>query len=257
MGETAAKRRMGLLYHNGYVKRRDESNQHKIFKGGVYWLDKHGAELVAQTKGYEDFRTFRWKKEPRFMLFHHDLTLNDVRIQLTSDCLALPGHMAEWVSEYAFRQNPDSVTFTAPATRGQPSAAEKQREVVPDGFGHLIVPGTTQHPELHFRVLLEVDLATETRKGQFGRDKVLPLVAYLESEAYHQRFGSRSGRVLVVTTTQTRLSHIKRQTQEYGGKGYFYFTTLEQFGAGNALLTPIWMADGADKPVPLLPHLTP
>ena len=36
MGETAAKRRLGLLYHNGYIRRRDKSNQHKIFKGGVY-----------------------------------------------------------------------------------------------------------------------------------------------------------------------------------------------------------------------------
>lgn len=263
MGETAAKRRLGLLYHNGYIRRRDKSNQHKIFKGGVYWLDKKGAEFVAAVKGYDDFKDFRYKKEPRFQLFNHDLTLNDFRIRLKLDCEALVlsgreglfGSVEEWVSDYEFRQNPDTVTYPEPSIRGHMgSSVERKKEIVPDGYGHLIVPGTAKGN--HFRVLIEVDMATETRKGQFGRDKVLPGVAYLKSTVYRDRFGSQSGRYLVLTTAERRLAYIKRQTEDYGGEGYFYFSTGERVAACDNIFTaPIWVADGKTEYEALLPHL--
>jgi hypothetical protein len=102
-------------------------------------------------------------------------------------------------------------------------------------------------------MLLELDRGTEDNP-RFVREKVLPGLAYLRSEAYRNRFGSNSGRWLVVTTSERRVTNMRRQVEAatVGEAVPFYLTTLEQATAGNVLFDPIWVRPGLNQPGALL-----
>ena len=76
----------------------------------------------------------------------------------------------------------------------------------------------------------------------FGREKVLPGIAYLKSAGYKARSGANAGRWLVVTTSQTRMKHLLKQALAVGKEGarVFLFSTFEQVLSANPLLSPIW-----------------
>ncbi len=52
-------------------------------------------------------------------------------------------------------------------------------------------------------------------------------MAYLNSEEYGDRFGHRSGRWLIVTTTERRMRNMLSQAKQAETKGLFYFTTFD------------------------------
>ena len=105
--------------------------------------------------------------------------------------------------------------------------------------------------ELRIRYLLEIDRSTEDNP-RFLREKILPGLAYLKSRAYEERFGYRSGRWLVVTTGERRLTNMLSQARRGNAQGIFYFTTYDQINVNNLLFTPIWRRADRDDPVPLL-----
>jgi hypothetical protein len=135
--------------------------------------------------------------------------------------------------------------------------------VIPDGQCLLDV-GQPYAVAGKYRFLIELDMATETRKEQFGRDKVFPGLAYLNSTAYREKFGS-SGRFLIITTTPTRLKAIKKQAESFtilyqrmygeqrGRADKFLFTTIgEALAADNILTSRIWLPGGTNERVALL-----
>lgn len=95
------------------------------------------------------------------------------------------------------------------------------------------------------RLLVEIDRGTEDNP-RFARETVRPAVAYLRSDAYLRRFGSRSGRWLVVTTGARRMGNMKRQTELALGKDarLFYFTTFDRVTPETLLSAPIWHRGG-------------
>jgi hypothetical protein len=102
------------------------------------------------------------------------------------------------------------------------------------------------------RLLLEIDRATEDNP-RFAREKVKPGIAYLRSDAYEKRFGYKSGRWLVVTTSEKRLMNMKRQAEIAGGKDakVFYLTTFAHAKATTILTEPIWYRGGEVNPIAL------
>jgi hypothetical protein len=70
--------------------------------------------------------------------------------------------------------------------------------------------------------------------------------AYIDSGAYHARFGSRGLRVLTVTTSPARLANLKRIPEEVGGRSRFWFTTMPEVTPETVLTEAIWAVAGRD-----------
>ncbi|MBK8033808.1 MAG: replication-relaxation family protein [Chloroflexi bacterium] len=238
-GDSQMQLRTRLLCQHGYLKR-PTRKQRAALTRGVYWLGERGAAYVAGLSG-QPLAEFAWRKEPRWGQLEHDLTLNDVRIAFVQACHGNPDFaIDEWIPSTEFWAHPDRVTYTLANGRSA------SRFVRPDAY-MVISQG-----EYSGKFLLEVDLSTEDQP-RIARDKLLPLVAYLRSEAYKKRFGYTSGRILFVTTGDRRLSNLKRNAEVATGPDarLFYFTTLSQLTAQTVLQTPIWLRGGQEEAVGL------
>jgi hypothetical protein len=135
---------------------------------------------------------------------------------------------------------PDTVEYT------RPNGKKHRRKVRPDGYFIILVDGQPR------RFLLELDRATEDNP-RFAREKVLPGISYLKSEAYIKRFGHASGRWLVVTTGERRMRNMREQTRQTAkhDANLFYFTTFQTISSDKVLTSPIWYPGGDADPVPL------
>jgi len=236
-GKSQAELRLRLLYQNGYLNRPDKEQRRKIPEM-VYWLDRKGAEVVASLNSIT-VQDLGWRKDPRWFQIDHDLAVNDFRLDIENACRVTPNIRLEtWVPESDFLAFPDRIKYL----HGQ---QELSRYIRPDGYFML---ATNQHL---IRYLLEIDRSTEDNP-RFFRDKILPGLAYIKSQAYEERFGHRSGRWLVVTTGKRRMKNMLLQAKRANTKGLFYFTTFDQINFETILFSPIWVRTDRPDPVPLV-----
>jgi hypothetical protein len=236
-GVSQAKQRMMLLYQHGYVNRPNREQRRRTPEM-IYWLDKNGAKVVA-AKNSLGLREFKWVEEPRWFQVEHDLAVNDFRLDMQAACeVHKEIALAHWLPEREFWAYPDTIKFTY---RGRST----DRKIRPDGYFMLTTP---KH---NIRYLLEIDRSTEDNP-RFFREKIIPGLAYIRSEAYEDRFGYRSGRWLVVTTGERRLANMLRQARRAEAKGLFYFTTYDKVKPETLLTEPIWQRGDRDESVPLV-----
>ena len=245
-GGTWPRERMRALAAHDLVRTPKPAERYLVPAGEqIYWLGSKGAEQIAGLQG-QSLRGFAWRKAPRWSILQHDLAINDFRI-LVQEAVAGDGRllMQQWVPEGEFLANPDTVTYRG--ARGK----RRRRQVRPDGF--FVLRHEDGGKANDFAFLLEIDMATE-HNPRFVRDKVLPGIAYLKSDAYRDRFGLRYGRWLVVTTTEQRRRNMVEHATRAGGGGLFYFTTFAQVGRGTVLHGEIWSPAGREGQVALLPQ---
>lgn len=236
-GKSQSELRLRLLYQNSYLARPDEGQRRRVPEM-IYWLDKKGAEIVASLDG-TPLPEFYWRKEPRWFQLEHDLEVTDFRLDLIQACQTDASIRIEsWIPESEFWAYPDEVTYNF---QGKPL----KRHIRPDGFFML---NTGDH---RIRYLLEIDRSTEDNP-RFLREKILPGLAYLKSESYEKRFGHRSGRWLVVTTGERRLSNMLSQASLAKVNGLFYFTTFDKVNPKTLLHSPIWRRIDRKESVPLV-----
>lgn len=231
--------RTSLLYQHGYVARPNR-RQRAMLPSMIYWLDTKGAECVAGLSGMA-LKEFVYRREPKWAQIEHDLAVNDFRLDLMEACALLKQvALEEWIGQNIFWAHPDRVEFTD--SNGQ----ARHRLVRPDGYAVITLAGK------QFRLLIEIDRATEDNP-RFGREKVLPGIAYLRSDIYRRRFGYNAGKWLVVTTGERRMQNMKRQTERTAGKDaqVFYFTTFAQVTPQSLLTAPIWWRGGSSVPTAL------
>ncbi len=248
-GKTQPRHRMRTLYTNGFVQMPDVRTIHRVPLGEtIYWLGEKGAEVVAESYGTA-LNDLSWRRNPRWAQLEHDLAVNDFRLWVQRTCADDPQLVLRyWVQETDFLAYPDTVEFDD--ERGH----KRKRQIRPDGY-FLIARSRPDRPKPEgFAFLLEIDMATHSNPS-FEHHKVRAGLAYLDGEAYRQRFGLRYGRWLVVTTTQQRLEHLLGQTEKAGGDQLFYFTTFEQIEKG-ALSDPIWLVAGSRELTSLIPSVT-
>ncbi len=240
-GTTQMQLRMRLLYQHGYVSRPDRRKRASL-PAMVYWLDERGAAYVAGLSGIPTAE-FVCRHEPKWSQLEHDLAVNDLRITLMEASRMTPGFtLQEWIPQGEFWSQPDKVSFTLP------NGKAGVRYIRPDGYCVL------QQRDYTSRLLFELDRATEDNP-RFAREKVVPGIAYLKSEAYKKRFGFASGRWLVITTSERRLLNMKRQAEVAAGNDakHFYFTTFAEISPTTVLTTPMWWRGGDDRPTALFP----
>ena len=236
-GKSQAEHRLKLLYQHKYLNRPDKTQRRRMPEM-IYWIDKSGAEYVASLNGVT-MNELTWRKKPRWFQVEHDLAVNNFRLDIEEACQNEPRVSIEtWLPESEFWSYPDKVNYTY-------NSRQMKRNIRPDGFFML---NTGEH---RIRYLLEIDRSTEDNP-RFFREKILPGLAYLQSNAYKERFGHRSGRWLVVTTGERRLSNMLRQAQRGRAKGLFYFTTYDDICVDTILFSPIWRRADRDELVPFL-----
>jgi hypothetical protein len=242
-GRSQPRHRLRLLTKHGYLQQPIQSRLHQVPWGQtIYWLGRKGAEIIAALHS-QNLKHFRWRNSPRYSQIAHDLAVNNFRICVLEATEAEPTlSLREWQPEGEFLAQPDSVEYTLP------NGKRRKRQVRPDGY-FVIEQQSHQSP---FAFLLEIDRGTEDNP-RFGREKILPSIAYLKSQAYQDRFGLRFGRFLIVTTGERRLQNMKAQAERLGGKGLFYFTTFDRINPTTIFQRPIWWLAGETKPRLIIP----
>lgn len=241
---TRCHQRLKLLYHHGFLDRREQFAS--ITEGRrplVYFLAERGAELVAEQRGLASER-LDWR--PRHNAvgqqhLEHLLETNNVRVAITLGAELHSWMIPVWLDDRALKssQGKDYVSITGP--RG----GRRRVAIVPDGYFMLDI---LKPKKGHF--FLEVDRRTETisSRAWSRRDWVRRTQAYLSyyrSGAFTKRYGARNLRVLTVTTGEQRLASMKSAAERAGGSSLFWFTTFEHATDPQQVLTePIWQVIG-------------
>ena len=90
--------------------------------------------------------------------------------------------------------------------------------VCPDGYFVIVdEERKAQGKPCRARFLLELDMATHDNPS-FGIEKAAAGAAYIHHPSYKVRFGSNSGRWLVVTTGDVRMKNLMHQTSRFEKK---------------------------------------
>ncbi len=230
---------------------------------GVLWLAGETGLLIDPPKSVNEAQLrlldrrlrdagLHWLREPRWNQLVHDLSIVDVRLAVEKAVRELPRLTLEtWIGESTFQSHMDVVEYALPRQEGGVKTVKKG--VRPDGYFVVLDNNRLSHSmPARARFLLELDLATHDNPS-FGREKVLPGIAYLKSATFKARFGANAGRWLVVTTSQIRMKHLLKQALAVGKEGarVFLFSTFEQVLSANPLLSPIWWQVGASEPITL------
>ncbi len=263
-------RRLAYLHYHQYIAKPDlEDRKVRPIPEPVVWLDWRGALQVAGQNGLKveppnkdnenqlrklerelHKAEMRWLREPLWSQLSHDLHLVDIRLRLEYSAGQHPDLvLEEWVNESDFRSRLDTVSVKS----GQ-GGREKKRGVIPDGSFVVSDLARKREGKPHrARFLLEVDMATHDH-ANFGRRKAIPGAAYISSDAYHVRFGSNTGRWLVVTTGEVRMKNLAHQIEceVSERKNLFVLTTNEQFIKSDPLVDAIWWRAGDDTAKSLL-----
>jgi hypothetical protein len=269
----AAQKRLAKLVDNGYLVRPTvhQRRTQPIPEPCIYWLGGKGILWVAAQMGVHvdtpanegenqmrrltqqlRNRGIRWLREPRWIQILHDLTIVDIRFAVERAVGEVPGLRLEvWLHESEFRSDWDTVKYRV--TDRDNKVRWMKKRVYPDSYFEILDERRVAQGEFaRAKLLLEIDNATHTNK-RFGQQKVAPGLAYIRSPEYAARFGSNTGRWLVVTTGQRRMRNLMRQTRQVAGtkSGIFLFATFDQLGTGNVLTDPVWWQVGREDPIPL------
>ena len=268
----AAQKRLAKLVNNGYLARpTPEQRRTQPISEPVYWLDWRGILWIAgqhglavkppaglgenQMRGLAKRarqRGLHWLREPRWNQLGHDLAVVDFHLDVEQSLDQLPNLILEgWTYESAFRADGDLVTYFLPDHHGHPK--KEARHIYPDSYFVIVSQDrSSQGLTARARLLMEFDNATHSN-SRFGREKVVPGIAYIRSESYRARFGDNSGRWLVVTTGSRRMRNLMQQTRQMAGSsaGTFLFTTVDRTKGTNVLTDPVWHRVGTEQPVAL------
>lgn len=234
--KNTANERLKLLYQHRFLERRWLPVEYGEGMGqAIYLLDKQGADVVAEQLGI-DRGGVSWQDAHNHVLsifLEHVLLVNDMRITFNMAARQAGYTIDKWIKEDELKAAKEYVYLT------MPSGTKRKVAVIADAYFVLDLGDKRAH------FFLEVDRATEANKR--WAQKVKAYQVYAQSGKYTERFGTRSLRVITVTTGEKRLSNIKRATEETGGGQMFWFTTFEKAQPEEVLKLPIWKVAGQQE----------
>ena len=271
--QRAMQKRLAKLKGSQYINwpSLDQRKRYPIPEA-ILWLDWKGALLLVnganlkiqkpktinenQLRLFEralHAKGFRWLREPLWNQLNYDLTTVDIRLKFEEDIGDFPHlQIDQWINETIFRSKMDRVNFSYKDTKGH--RRQGKRGVIPDGF-LCIIDLNRQSKGLPAKVnfLLEVDMATHSNPN-FSMAKAAAGAAYIKSREFKTRFGSNSGRWLIITTSEVRMGHLMEYTQERiaARSNLFFFTTLSNFFSKNVFSEAIWSVCGLSRKQKLL-----
>jgi hypothetical protein len=227
---SSCKRRLTLLYHNGYIGRLTMPVPAAFgATRAVYHLDRRGAGVLATTQR-EAYAGWRERDRDREQIFlSHTLDINDVRIAFTLATRSR-GFEMDWISEADLRKQGIRQRVSGPGN-GSP--------LFPDAYFTIVTPAGADG------FALEVDRGTVTEQRMRARFR-----AYGEwavSGRYRTDLPVASFRVLVAVTDSRRdpqrLARLKAWCEDEGGRSLFWFAGRAPLDA-DILSEPIWEVAG-------------
>jgi len=241
--QSTASYRLSRLYQHGLLDRHFLPTLGGIASSpALYTLGKRGIDLLRRVL---DSDPKEIRKPPDYralspLFLEHLLQINDFRVAVTVAARELDYTLKKWLDDFQLKASYDRVVIEAPNRR------RREVSLIPDGYFVLHVP---QGRACFF---LEMDRGTMTR-GRF-RDKVLAYQAYIASGQYEKRYGTRSLRVLTVTSGPKRLENLRKEAEEVKGGRVFWFTTTERVSVEGVFSNPIWSVAGAARSEVLIPQ---
>ena len=243
--KQAVLRRLQLLYHHGFLER--PRAQIEYFQPGgsrafAYGLADRGAELLRLTET-PSLRALEWSAKNRavkHLFLEHALLVSDVMVSLELACRQHGG--------VRFLKSDELPLPAATRSRLEPFQwkvnvnGNIRLGVVPDCvFGLEFTDQPPERSRAYF--FLEADRGTMpiTRNGlhhsSFHR-KFLAYEATWLQELHRKHFGFNRFRVLTVTTSADRLTHLVEASRQLNrGQGLFLFTDLNSLLASPDPLT--------------------
>lgn len=226
---TRANTRLRLLFDHKFLDR--HFLYPLIYHGSsqaIYSLGKKAVEIVAENSGVDITSVKQDRRNTRRLKpfsIHHILAVNDFRIAFKQG--------ARKRKEVEFKRwIPEKELLDEYETRID--GKKKKRRFKPDGYGRYL------YQDKLYSFFLEMDRSTQTNKTFQG--KIKRYLNYKRSGRYSERFGVRSFKLLVVTTTQKRLANLKEATEEVTDK-IVWFTTLKMMQS-QGLFETIWQEAG-------------
>jgi hypothetical protein len=241
--QSTASYRLSRLYQHGFLNRHFLPTLGGIASSpALYTLGKRGVDLLrrALDTDPQDIRKPPDHRALSPLFLEHLLQINDFRVAVTVAARRLDYTLEKWLDDFQLKASYDRVVIEAPNRR------RREVSLIPDGYFVLKVP---QGRACFF---LEMDRGTMTR-GRF-RDKVLAYQAYIASGQYEKRYGTRSLRVLTVTSGLKRLENLKAEAEEVKGGRVFWFTTGDQVSVESVFSDPIWSVTGEVRLESLIPE---
>jgi hypothetical protein len=243
-GASACKRRLTLLFHNGFVDRRYAPRAVPYgAPRSAYCLDRRGADLIAARRGVRiddlDWRRDDTVREVFFL--SHTLATNDVYIAFAIACDAAL-HELEWLSERDLRRELSGKLVSAAGAADLPAP-------IPDAHASIDTPDVT------FGFAVELDRGSVEEKRI--RQKVHAYGAWLGSGDYARRFPAAALRVLFVVDaaqlSQARLARLLSWCEAERGASLFWFTEHSRLLQSDILRDVIWRVAGRGGLHALLP----
>jgi hypothetical protein len=257
--QQAMERRLSLLFHASYLNMPSlEQRRSQPIPEPIVWLGWRGILHMAaqqdialnapsvinenrlrQMDKAARQAGLRWQREPRWSQLEHDIAVNDFRMTVEAAIGKWPSlNLQAWITEGEFLSEMDTIKVPG---------HKKGKGVRPDGFfvleDHM---RQINNSPAKARFLLELDNSTHPL-NRFARQKAVPGLAYIRSQAYRQRFGYNSGRWLVVCKSKARLGNLKATTEKALGAqaSIFFFALLQQITPSTVLNQPIWQRGGS------------
>lgn len=236
--------RLKVLFHAGFLRRVEQA---QTLSDGrkplVYFLDRRGAQYVAEAAGCElaDLDWDRQGHEVGTLFLDHLLLSNTFRVAVTLAARRQSYQLHEWRDERALRR----VHYNETIKLKDEDGSVRPVTLIPDGYFLLETDDSRYHQ------FIEIDRATSTLqvsrpgKRDWGR-KVATYLEYFRSGLYQERYQTQSLRILTVTTSEKRLAHLKKVTEEAGGRSRFWFTTADKITPSRILTDRIWQKAGDD-----------
>lgn len=241
--QSTASYRLSRLYQHGFLDRHFLPTLGGLASSpALYVLGKRGVDVLRRVLdcGPKDIRKPPNNQELSPLFLEHLLQINDFRVAVMVAAREQGYTLEMWLDDYQLKADYDRVVIQTPQGR------KRTVSLIPDGYCVLQVP---QGRACFF---LELDRGTMTR-ARF-RDKVLAYQAYIASGQYERRYGTRSLRVLTVTSGPKRLENLREEAEQVGGGRVFWFTTSEQITQEGVLTEPVWIVAGALKTEALVPR---
>ena len=240
--QSTASYRLSRLYQHGFLDRHFLPTLGGMASSpALYTLGRRGVDVLRRAL---DGDPKQIRKPPNHrelspLFLEHLLQINHFRVAVTVAARNLGYTLEKWLDDFQLKADYDRVVIEAPNRR------RREVSLIPDGYFVLKVP---QGRACFF---LEMDRGTMTR-GRF-RDKVLAYQAYIASGQYEKRYGTRSLRVLTVTSGPKRLENLKAETEEARGGRVFWFTTSDLVLPDTVLRHRVWLTVGGKEASELIP----
>lgn len=229
---SACTKRLRLLYDADWLAKEERLTKMGQGRGQTLWyLSKKGRAHMARMRGVP-VKEIPWKAAGTYGHLHtdHRLAINDFRIAVTLAANHTGVDLKTWLDEVDLRRTHRKLTISLPAEPDDPDSKMVKDRLVPDSFFWL----NNGNDFFHF---VEVDKASEplyrkpSRALQSWAKKVRKYGAFFKAwyaQAYPEANGK--GRILVVTTSRTRLKNMAAVCLEVAGKkaaGRYWLTTYD------------------------------